>query len=531
MTLHTNWIRSSGTMRSSKSGNFRGGIWEIQAANGDDIWYRVPFFPKKGNFIIIKLGTTVTQQEDDEVSGVVIYGTLDQNGYELITGLDETAENYITRAGITEPDKKAGWNNLSKTLKMQPVLYDKLHLIYGLCGGYSGANQIFKRLNDVNPQATFHNIVSGDYNEAKGITGNGSNKWIDPGLNLTGLGLSYQNLSMGFYSRSQEAAGIPIGMTADSIYMAFGLGNNNVVTNVGSSQPWHTLVDGHNSLRCNASNLRTYVGAYVRDQLAAPSATALTGDVSIMTYGGGNYYTGACSFFYVSDALTDSEQAYLDAAIKTLHIKLGRREQERNVFIGTSITKGTAASSLAQRWSTQVNAAIGGFEVNVGIVASVYQQTSPVANSAQNNGHKRLVADILGQNATRAFIEYNLNDLRHNDAQFDPAVWESQMTDDIQALLDYGMPPENIWLFSPEYNDPTGFASAGAPFNGGSVLREEQWTDSSFNVAQAMGVNYGDFYNGMKDNGGNSLLDPDKIHPNDTGMGVMKDIALAAAPV
>lgn len=530
MIYNTNWIRSSGNMRSSKSGNFRSGIWEIQAHDGTDNWFRVPFYPQKGNVCIISIGTIVDLSEDQEVNTLIENGIVDYNGFEIITGFDDDASDYFTLAGISDPTQKIAVNNMVKSLKFYNI-WDKFYELTPFLGGFSGCNKKLKYNGTSGNTSTLYNFVSGDYSTDKGLTGNGTDKYIDPLIDLSLSGLSNDNFSIGYYSQTNYATGIPMGISGSGMYMTYGtgLGGGIVSTVASANQPPHSTAVGLVSMTGDSSNVKTYLGdkPYA---IRTASSGSLSGTLQIFRYGTGFYFTGSISFYFLAEKLTESEMSILADAVNSMQIKLGRRDISRNVFIGDSITYKEKASTEANSWAGLISTANGGEKVNTGISGTVFESV-PGATLGDNNGYDSFLARAIGTKPSKLYILYGLNDLRHNNVGFTASGFETAMITRINQAISAGINPLNITIGSPPYNDPSKFATGASPFDGGSVLRQEQYRDACFNVAQATGIKYADVYQDMLDNGANSLIDGDGIHPNDAGHLRIKNCMLAATTV
>lgn len=517
MVNNPNYIRSSSQFISIKSGNWNDPTcWRLLGLDG--LYYDVPYLPEFGNDTTIQISHTISLTKNEFSNSLTINGTLTYNGFTVTTNVsfDDDALAYLTATNITDPTKRTSWNNFVKSLKTNSI-WNKMTEIGPIAGGYSGSNIKLKVGPSAPTGTTLNGFVSGDYSETIGLTGDGSTKSIDTGLVFSNTALTTQNFTFGYYCRTNYSLGIPMGTSSASVYMTYGssLGGSEVST-VGSNQPYHYATDGHVSIVGNSSNVKTYSGGIVHNSTGAAGLSSLPGNLQVFSYVGSFRFTGAISLYYVASALTQSEMTILDTAIKTLHVGIGRRSTNRNVFIGDSTTYGTAATTPSNNWTSLVNASIGGFEVNVGISSTVFQNTA-VGGLAADNGYNRFNGAVLGQNPTKVYILYGLNDLRYNDVAFTATTFQTQLEQRIQDCLNSGITASNITIGSPPYNDPSKFASASAPFNAGSVLKQQQWRDACFNAAQNKGVKYADVYQDMLDNGGISLLDADGIHPNDSG--------------
>lgn len=191
------------------------------------------------------------------------------------------------------------------------------------------------------------------------------------------------------------------------------------------------------------------------------------------------------------------------------------------VGFGDSITAGTGASDAAHRWLNLVHAAKGwGHLTNSGGVATVLQNTvqntvSTIGGACDNNGRDRYATAVVAHRPDYVLILYGLNDLRLNDVAFTADLFENDLGEVIDGMIAGGTSASQIVIGSPPHiSDYT----AGAPeYNGGSIAKHQAYTAKCAAVAAAKGTKYIDVYQWMIDNGGDSLVSGDGVHPNDAG--------------
>lgn len=195
------------------------------------------------------------------------------------------------------------------------------------------------------------------------------------------------------------------------------------------------------------------------------------------------------------------------------------------VFFGDSITVGQGASSSAKRWSSLVANFISLKEINRGISGTVLQNSYPVLS---NNGTDRYQDDIVPFKPAKVFILYGLNDLRYNGANFSVSAYQIDLNKVVSGLILAGFASTYITVGSPPYMIPSCY-DEDFPFNAGSITKHQQYRDASKAVAVANNCKWADVYQAMLNNGGDSLISPDKVHPNDTGHQLIANTILAAA--
>jgi len=190
---------------------------------------------------------------------------------------------------------------------------------------------------------------------------------------------------------------------------------------------------------------------------------------------------------------------------------------------GDSITVGTGATDAAHRWANIVAASKNAILTNAGIAATILQNTvqttvDTIGAAADNNGRDTYAARITAYTGAPwwVFILYGLNDLRLNDAAITVENYTTDLGAVIDGILADGVLANHIVIGSPPYIPEASYA-AGAPWNAGTRVKHAAYTAACAAVATAKGTRYADVYQYMTDNGGDTLIAADGIHPNDAG--------------
>ena len=191
------------------------------------------------------------------------------------------------------------------------------------------------------------------------------------------------------------------------------------------------------------------------------------------------------------------------------------------VFLGDSVTVGTGASDAAHRWVNIVAAATGYTPVNAGIAGTMLQNSvqnsvATVGAAAENNGRDTYHSRLTSYGPDWAIILYGLNDLRLNDAGFSVEAFESDLGEVVDGIVAQGTSANHIVIGSPPYMNPDFYASY-APSNGGSIEKHAAYVAACASVAAAKSTRYADVYAAMLNNGANTLIGADGIHPNNAG--------------
>lgn len=194
------------------------------------------------------------------------------------------------------------------------------------------------------------------------------------------------------------------------------------------------------------------------------------------------------------------------------------------VFFGDSITVGQGASSTSKQWSSLVARSTSLKEINKGISGTVLQNSFPVL---LNNGTDRYQKDVVPYKPAKVFILYGLNDLRYNGANFSVSGYQIDLNIVVSGLISAGFAPTHITVGSPPYMMPSCY-DEDSPFDAGSITKHQRYRDASKAVTVANGCKWADVYQAMLNGGGDSLISPDGVHPNDIGHQLIANIMLAA---
>lgn len=200
--------------------------------------------------------------------------------------------------------------------------------------------------------------------------------------------------------------------------------------------------------------------------------------------------------------------------------------------VGDSITAGTGASDAAHRWTNLVKAA-GGYDVlyNNGVSGTVLQNTvqntvAVIGGAVTSNLRDNRDTRISYYSPDYLFILYGLNDLRLNDAAFTSALFQNDLQEIVQQAKAYGTPAAHIVIGSPPYIPAASYTLA-PPWDGATAGKFTDYIAACAAVATAEGTKYIDVNAWMIANGGDTLIGPDGIHPNDAGHDAIADAFLS----
>lgn len=165
---------------------------------------------------------------------------------------------------------------------------------------------------------------------------------------------------------------------------------------------------------------------------------------------------------------------------------------------------------------------------NSGVTSITTQNTvqntvNVTGGAVANNMRDNCATKVSAYAPKNVILLVGLNDLRLNDAAFTVQNFQNDLGEMVDGIVAGGVSESNIVIGSPPYNTEASYAAA-SPWDGGSRSKHAAYTAACAAVASEKGTKYADVYQYMTDNGGDSLVGVDGIHPNDAG-----HVAIAAA--
>jgi len=186
-------------------------------------------------------------------------------------------------------------------------------------------------------------------------------------------------------------------------------------------------------------------------------------------------------------------------------------------FFGDSITYGMSAGTgldYASKTSQYFNVVKNNLAVS----------STTLSNSYYPNSFRDTCSSIVpnkGSMKSFIIIAHGTNDGRSEHPFLTtpyntPAIYNTQFQEVLDIIYSKGWLKSEIILVTPFYVDDTDLATYST-----DRLHYEVYVQKLKDVAMANGITYYDAYNEMINNGGNSLLSSDHVHPNNTGHDVI----------
>lgn len=180
--------------------------------------------------------------------------------------------------------------------------------------------------------ATNHNFVGGDFNEAQGLQGDGSTKYLDSNVKPSQLGTG-SNGGLGWWENNQSAVGAntePIGCYSNAGTERYVLDLRSTVqwfswSNAGNRAQLTTArLDGHYyGSRSSSTSRKYYFGGVLEDTNTTADAAAGASDRNILICGSDESgsivpYGGRCAVAYMTDGtMSDADATDFDTLLST----------------------------------------------------------------------------------------------------------------------------------------------------------------------------------------------------------------------
>lgn len=187
-------------------------------------------------------------------------------------------------------------------------------------------------------------------------------------------------------------------------------------------------------------------------------------------------------------------------------------------IIGDSITVGQGATTpstggYAPRLANLLNASL----VNRGIGGVLLQNSIGNTGNGANNIRDRYVSDVHPNQSDVIIIAGGVNDVFLNNSSVTALAYKNNIKEMIALSVQAGYNKRSIIVLTPFYVKPSQYAISSAPFNGGSLVRHQDFVKAAIDAVKETGAFYLDIYTAMLNGGGDSLITSDGVHPNDAG--------------
>lgn len=367
------------------------------------------------------------------------------------------------------------------------------------------------------------NFVTGDYTAVGGLLSATTTKHLDTGYTPSNDSLTSSNCFIGLFRvGDQNSAASNSANITDrkaSVTSRFQLNDNAKINGRGDKIPFGRGL----SWLSTDSGLHAFGHDWGRTIRENTSTISLDAPVSLYAgWSGAALLPGAGQFgtVIIGTALTVAQIRTLRNRLVTFMQALGRTATTPLcAVVGDSITRGTGATELTMatsRFSRIYCNAITHREANFGRPSGAASADVTISGGTSRIAPKRDadVAEVLACSPAKVVVLLGTNDcgLVDTDVNGTPALitaYQNSMSAIIQALLDGGMSASNIIVGSRTYANP-----AAAQH---SLAKQALYVAAAHAAASGKNVQYMDVNVYMKDNGGNSLVIADNVHPNDSG--------------
>jgi hypothetical protein len=236
--------------------------------------------------------------------------------------------DFFYSADITSPTQKSAINTLVNTLKTEG-LWNKMLAIYPMVGGTNTGHAV-----NLKTPGTYNLTFNGGWTHSEsGATPNGSNAFASTGI-VPGTALSGKtnNMHVSYYSRTNSATGIEVGLTNWAnpymyLYVRSGTAMGGRFNTDGQSEASFTNTDGRGFYTINrTSSSSVTVFKNGAGNVAARTSSGLSsGTIVIGAHTGvASYSNKECGFATIGDGLTDAEALTFYNAVQAFQTTLGR---------------------------------------------------------------------------------------------------------------------------------------------------------------------------------------------------------------
>jgi hypothetical protein len=253
---------------------------------------------------------------------------------------DADAQDFFTRAGITDATQKSAVNTLVLDLKAASI-WTPMKAIYPFVGGTSSAHS--HNLKSSSYQITWSGTVTHDSN---GITGNGTTGYGDTGLNAS-TQLTVNSSAIGIYSRTtgQDNGGEILSSDGTNTISAYARFTDDLTyfSNAGTDFATAGNVDGRGfyvGSRDSSSQHRGFKNGATRGATDTTSQGTVP-NANFTVLDSVNFSARNLAFAFVSDGLSSTDVENLHAANRKFQSTLTRNNQPTFVNAGA---EGSAAS-------------------------------------------------------------------------------------------------------------------------------------------------------------------------------------------
>lgn len=205
---------------------------------------------------------------------------------------------------------------------------------------------------------------------------------------------------------------------------------------------------------------------------------------------------------------------------------LNRKDAELGYYVGSnwiifgdSITFGTAATDPSLNWVSLVMKGLGATFTNNGIPSTTLQLATPYE---ANTFFERYTSIGVMQTNDYLSIAYGVNDISRNGT-YSAQNYYNQLDQIISSLINSkGWKASHILIICPWFLDSVGysFMASGGALNANDA-NHKMYIKAAKDISDKWNTMYYNGYDVVASNGGDILLEPDGIHPKDSGHKVM----------
>ena len=292
-------------------------------------------------------------------------------------------------------------------------------------------------------------MVTGDYNSATGITGDGIGKALNTNFNPTTAAVTAGEWGFGVFALKTTGGGILGGtLSGTTTYLSYNTSSDGKINNVGTGANNGPQTARWNAIQVGGGNITAWLDGYTHSTTAYSSGTLPNTALTLLAANSSFWSTQSISGYAAwTPSLTATEMRILAQFFEDANVALWRTAyQPTLVASGDSNTAGFGLGSpTTERWPVLACAALGLTEDNQGVSSSTMSDNDDGGSSSRWVTARKIL-NSSGRAPTLMTVALGTNDDRYkvSAANF-LADYETWLTYQLSAGID----PRQICLFSP----------------------------------------------------------------------------------
>ncbi len=368
----------------------------------------------------------------------------------IADGVISTYQSRVIAAGDTLTDKELDALRSTLPILVQSTVFRKLRELWVPMGTSALTGAMVKILADstAGTSMTPNNLLAGDYTKTTGVTGNGTNKYINTGFNPTTAAVQSDGWGFGAFGLNTTGSGALAGtVTGFNSYLMYASLNDSRFNNIQISGTFQ--YPRFCAVQANVTEAQVYHGGSKFISVPYVSASVPNVNIGLLTANGGNYSSQSIVGWAAWGLpLTVQELKTLAEFFDSINILLGRQVFKPSISVcGDSNARGYVpggGTAVTSRYSASLSTLLGMTDAN-----SAVDDTTMSNDASSGVGNWTISRRATGSVAKAP--AYLVCALGTNDARYNVSI--NNFLDDYNSWVAYqiycGFIPENIILCTP----------------------------------------------------------------------------------